>query len=70
MDALLPCCQDEADKNLRKHRAVAVCEGCGQLLLAYGNDGDFDLTVEELTDLEVAFQTGSRGKLRVISKER
>lgn len=70
MDALRDCCQQEADRNLKRHRAVAVCDGCGQLLLAYGNETDFDRTVEELSELEVDFQTGSQGKLLVISKER
>jgi hypothetical protein len=70
MEPLRDCCQREADQNLKRHRAVAVCDGCGQLLLAYGNETDFDRTVEELSELGVDFQTGSRGKLLVISKER
>lgn len=70
VDPLRDCCQQEADRNLKRHRAVAVCDGCGQLLLAYDNQTDFDRTVEELSELDVSFQTGARGKLLVISKER
>jgi len=70
MDALNDCCQKEADRHLKRHRAVAVCDECGQLLLAYGNDEEFELTVKELTDLDVVFQTGHQGKLLVVSKER
>lgn len=64
------CCQKEADKNLRRHRAVAVCDGCGRLLLAYGNDLDYERTVEELTDLEVTFAVGTAHELRIVAKER
>ena len=70
MQALKGCCQLEADRHLKRHRAVAVCDDCGQLLLAYGNQSDFDLTVEELSQLGVDFQTGTRGKLLVVSKAR
>jgi len=70
MEGLSPCCQKEADRNLRRHRAVAVCDVCGSLLLAYGNDVDFERTVQELTELEVPFRTGSRGELRVVAKDR
>ena len=70
MDALHDCCQKEADRHLKRHRAVAVCDECRQLLLAYDNDEDFELTVRELSDLNVVFQTGRRGKLLVVSKER
>ena len=70
MDQLADCCQKEADKSLARHRAVAVCDGCGSLLLAYDNDLDYQRTVEELDDNEIAFRVGTRGKLFVISKER
>lgn len=70
MPGLDPCCQQEADKILRRHRAVAVCDGCGRLLLAYGNEVDYERTLEELTDLEVDFTTGEANKLRIVAKER
>lgn len=62
------CCLDEARRSLHRHRDVATCDECGALLLAYGNDTDFDRTIEELDRHDVAFQTGALGKLKVISK--
>ena len=70
MEKLAECCQAEAQRNLRRHRAVAVCDGCGSLLMAYGNDLDYERTVEELTENDVPFRVGFRGGLRVIAKGR
>ena len=70
MEALADCCQREADRSLRRHRHVATCDDCGKLLLAYGNDMDYERTVDELTDRGVAFQVGKQRKLRVVAYER
>lgn len=70
MQELSTCCQTEADRNLTRHRAIAVCDGCGRLLLAYGNAEDYEATVEELSELGVPFSVGKRGKLRVVAKDR
>lgn len=70
MEPLDPCCEKEARRHLKRHRAIATCDSCGRLLLAYGNDLDYDRTVEELTDLAVDFRVGTNGKLRVVAKER
>ena len=64
------CCQDEAKRNLKRHRDVAICDRCGRLLIAYGNDLDFDRTVEELTLHQAAFETASLGRLRIVAKTR
>ena len=31
------CCEAEARRSLKKHRDVAVCNGCERLLLAWDN---------------------------------
>lgn len=70
MGPLQDCCQREADASLKRHRAVAVCEDCGRLLLAYGDREDYDRTVEELEDHGTDFQVGETGELLVVAKER
>jgi hypothetical protein len=67
---LKACCQAEADRNLRKHRHVARCDKCNRLILGYGNDLDFDRTVEELESNDIEYQTGSTKKLRVVAYQR
>ena len=65
---LKPCCLKEAQRSLLRHRDIATCDGCGALLLAYGNDTDFSRTVEELDKHGAEFQTETLGKLQVVSK--
>jgi len=62
------CCREESTKSLRRHRDVATCDDCGALLLAYGNDTDFERTVEELDQHGVDYQTETLGKLKVVAK--
>ncbi len=62
------CCREEANKSLRRHRDVATCDDCGALLLAYGNDTDFQRTVEELDHHGVEYQTRTLGKLKIVAK--
>lgn len=64
------CCLTEARKSLKRHRDVATCDSCGALLLAYGNDRDFDATLEELGRHGVSSETAEVGKLKVIAKAR
>lgn len=70
MADLKSCCQFEASENLKQHQAVAVCDTCGQLVLAYGNDSDFEKTKADLEELSIEYQAGKNGKLRIISKVR
>lgn len=63
-----PCCLEEARRSLRRHRDVATCDGCGRLLLAYGNDLDYRRTVDELEKHGVQFETEDLGKLKVVAK--
>lgn len=64
------CCLDEARRSLKRHRDVATCDQCGRLLLAYGNDLDFERTVEELTLHQASFETAPVGSLRIVAKTR
>lgn len=64
------CCQREAEQHLRKHRDVANCDHCGMLLIAYGNERDFQNTCDELRRHRVDFETWTLGKLKVIAKTR
>ena len=68
--ALKDCCAKEAERSARKHRDVAVCDGCGRLLLAYGDEGTFRLMVDELDAKDVAYDTGKHGQLWIVAKAR
>jgi hypothetical protein len=64
------CCEAEARKHVRKHRDVAICEGCGRLVLGYTNPTEFEKTKEELTRHKVAFEAGEVASVLVIAKDR
>jgi hypothetical protein len=64
------CCRTSAQRLLKKHRDVAMCDGCGMLLLAYGNDQDYDETRKALAAQGTLFGTMMQGTLRVIAKPR
>jgi hypothetical protein len=64
------CCRNESKRSLRRHRDVATCDECGALLLAYGNDTDFNRTLTELDSHGVWYQTGTQGKLNIVAKAR
>lgn len=68
--SLPPCCAASAGRYLHRHRDVATCDRCGMLLLAYGNERDFDETRRALTEQTVPFVTTRRGDLRIIAKPR
>lgn len=67
---LSPCCQTSARRYLKRHRDVATCDTCKTLLLAYGNDRDYEETRRALADRGVTFATTLQGELRVIAKPR
>jgi hypothetical protein len=67
---LSPCCQTSAKRYLKRHRDVATCDACKRLLLAYGNDRDYDETRKALTEQGIAFAAATQGALRVIAKPR
>ena len=64
------CCEQEAEKNLAKHRDIATCDECGRLLLAYANGDTYDRTIEELVSKGASFDTGEHNSLRVVAKRR
>jgi len=68
--ALAACCRASAGRYLRQHRDVATCDTCSMLLLAYGNDRDFDETRKALTEQRVTFATDRQGELWVVAKAR
>lgn len=68
--ALRDCCSTEAGKSLEKHRDVATCDGCGRLLLAYGDEATYQLTVDELDAKNIGFDAGRQGSLWVVAKKR
>lgn len=63
------CCLEEAKLHLKKHRDVARCDECGSLLLAYGNDRDFQSTIQELEGRGLDYQTESLGRLQIVAKQ-
>ena len=64
------CCLEEASRSLKRHRDVATCDSCGALLLAYGNERDFEATLAELRSRGVRFETSEQGNLRIVAKAR
>ena len=62
------CCRKECATSLHRHRDVATCDDCGALLLAYGNDTDFERTIEELDKHGVDYETDTLGTLKVVAK--
>jgi hypothetical protein len=64
------CCEAEAKKNLKRHRDVAVCDGCGRLVLGYTNQAEFEKTQAELAKHGVAFEAGKVGTMLVVAKDR
>lgn len=67
---LQDCCAREAAASLGRHRDVATCDGCGRLLLAYGDEQTYGLMVAELQKKGVAHQTGRQGSLWIVAKDR
>lgn len=65
-----PCCQTTAQKQLKKTREVAICDGCGHLIMTYDNDRDYDEAKKALTQQGTPFEDGSLGPLRLLSKPR
>ena len=71
MNAVKSCCLAEAKKSLKLPRDVATCDECGSLLLAYGNERDFESTIEELMRHGVAFESAPSdvtGGLAIVAK--
>lgn len=66
----LPCCQTSAGRYLKRHRDVATCDTCKTLLLAYGNDRDYEETRRALAEQGVTFDTMLQGALRIVAKPR
>ena len=64
------CCAREAEHTVHKHRDVATCDGCGRLLLGYTDENTFQLTVDELDAKDVRYDSGKRGDLWIVAKER
>jgi hypothetical protein len=67
---LRKCCSTEAVKSLEEHHDIATCDDCGRLLLAYGHETPYHLTVSELDTKNVDFDTGRHGSLWVVAKKR
>jgi hypothetical protein len=64
------CCRREARLHLKKHRDVATCDGCGALVLAYGNETDFRNTVRELESRGLECQAEKLDALWILVKPR
>ena len=64
------CCQSAVQAYLKKHRDVAICDGCGYLLLAYGNQRDFEEAEKALSNQGIPFEVEQRGPLRILVKAR
>ena len=65
-----PCCAKKVSASIQKHRDVAICGGCGRLILAWDNPDEQRKTREELHKHGVAFSEGRQGALFVTAKVR
>jgi hypothetical protein len=65
-----PCCRSSIKAYLKKHRDVAICDGCGHLLLAYGNQRDFKEAEKALANQGIPFETEQHGPLSILIKPR
>ena len=63
------CCQKEIQSSIKKHRDVLSCDTCGRLILAYGNEDDFQKMITELKTSQTAFEITTLGKLQIVIKE-
>jgi len=68
--ALDRCCAAEAARSLARARDVAVCDGCGRLLLCWEDPVEQEKTRLELGQHGVAFSEGRVGRLLVTAKAR
>jgi hypothetical protein len=60
----------EAKRNVRKPRSVAICDGCGSLVLGYGNEDDLQSTMRELDEKGSSYEHARIGDLYILSKRR
>ncbi|HET6464749.1 MAG TPA: hypothetical protein VFH55_03960 [Nitrospiria bacterium] len=65
-----PCCLQSMKRYIKKQRDVATCDGCGRLLLAYGDPRDLEETKKALTAEGMPFEVEVFGNLQVIAKPR
>ncbi len=63
-----PCCEKEIKRSIKKHRDVATCDQCKSLILAYGDETDFQKMVIQLEKSKTPFETGVSGKLKIVIK--
>jgi hypothetical protein len=70
IDPLDPCCVKDAKTSISKHRDVAICGGCGRLILAWDNPDEQRKTRDELRGHGVSFSEGRQGALFLTAKVR
>lgn len=64
------CCLEEARRSIHRGREVAVCDGCGSLVLGYDDRSDYDSTLEELKRTGTPHRHAKEGELYLVSKAR
>jgi hypothetical protein len=64
------CCLASIRAYLKKPRETAICDGCGRLLLAYGNERDFQEAQKALSDQGLEFEVERHGSLHILIKPR
>jgi hypothetical protein len=65
-----PCCINSAKRYLQKNRAVATCDRCGFLLMAYTQQQDYEEALKSLEAWGGEFSTTKLGKFQVVAKAR
>ena len=67
---LSDCCTKEAKGSCKRHRDVAICKGCGRLILCWDNPDEQRKTREELERSGAEFSEGRKGALFLTAKVR
>jgi hypothetical protein len=62
------CCLKEAERNVKRHQAVATCDACGSLLLGYGEETPFQRTCRALDAAKMPYAVGKVGGIWVVAK--
>ena len=65
-----PCCLESARRYLQRANQVATCDGCGNLLLAYGDERALEATRQTLVQQNEPFECERLGRLNVVAKAR
>jgi len=65
-----PCCLKSAKRYLNKNRAVAICDRCDFLLMAYTQQQDYEEALKSLEAWGGEFSITKLGRFQIVAKAR